>query len=147
MNTITMFTIGFTQKSAKEFFEMLKQANIKRVIDIRLNNVSQLAGFSKRDDLVYFLRELCECEYLHQTLLAPTKDILDDYKKKRIGWPEYEKRFNALLIVREAHKLHSLSDLDMSCLLCSEVKPDKCHRRLVAEYFQKHLGGLNIQHL
>lgn len=147
MNAITLFTIGFTAKSAETFFETLKQAGIIRVIDIRLNNVSQLAGFSKRDDLMYFLREICGCGYRHQPLLAPTKEILDDYKQKRIDWTAYERQFNDLLKIRKAHTLLSPSDLDMACLLCSESTADKCHRRLVAEYFQHHLDGLKVHHL
>jgi len=147
MNAITLFTIGFTGKSAETFFKTLKQAGIIRVIDIRLNNVSQLAGFSKRDNLMYFLREICACGYQHQPLLAPTKEILGDYKQKRIDWTAYERQFNDLLKIRKAHTLLSPSDLDMACLLCSEPTADKCHRRLVAEYFQNNLDGIKIHHL
>ena len=111
MNKIQLFTIGFTKKNANTFFTKLKKAEVNHLIDIRLNNVSQLAGFAKRDDLEYFLRELCDCEYIHLPLLAPTKDILDSYKNKTISWPEYEKRFNDLLVARKAHTLIKLSEL------------------------------------
>ena len=99
MSNINVFTIGFTKKNAEVFFTKLKEAGVKKIIDIRLNNVSQLSGFAKKDDLAFFLRELCNCRYRHEPLLAPTKDILDGYKKKKIDWSEYEKRFKDLLKV------------------------------------------------
>lgn len=147
MNKIILFTIGFTKKSAKTFFEKIKEAGVDKVIDIRLNNVSQLAGFAKKDDLKYFLNVICNCDYLHKPLLAPTKEILDSYKRKEISWPEYEKQFNNLLKDRKAQNLMSLSELHMACLLCSEPTPDKCHRRLVAEYLKMHFNKIEIQHL
>ena len=88
-----IYTIGFTQKNAAEFFETLRRAGIRRVIDVRLNNTSQLAGFTKRDDLEYFLEQICQAAYDHQPELSPTKEILDGYKKKEIPWEEYEARF------------------------------------------------------
>ena len=147
MNKIQLFTIGFTKKNAKTFFTKLKKANVKRILDIRLNNVSQLAGFAKRDDLEYFLRELCDCEYVHVPLLAPTKEILDGYKNKKLSWSEYEKRFNDLIITRKAHTLVTSSELQNACLLCSEPTPDRCHRRLVAEYLRHHFDNIEINHL
>ena len=147
MNKIMLFTIGFTKKSAETFFRKIEKAGIEKIIDIRLNNVSQLAGFAKKDDLIYFLKKICECSYRHEPLLAPTKEILDGYKKKEIAWSEYEKRFNDLLKVREAHALVSSSELHRACLLCSEPTPDKCHRRLVAEYLKNHLDYIEIHHL
>ena len=147
MNKIQLFTIGFTKKNAKTFFTKLKKANVKRILDIRLNNVSQLAGFAKRDDLEYFLRELCDCEYVHVPLLAPTKEILDGYKNKNLSWSEYEKRFNDLIITRKAHTLVTSSELQNTCLLCSEPTPDRCHRRLVAEYLRHHFDNIEINHL
>lgn len=147
MNKINLFTIGFTKKNAETFFGKLGKAGVEKIIDIRLNNVSQLAGFAKKDDLIYFLKKICGCNYMHEPLLAPTKEILDGYKKKEIDWPEYQKRFNDLLKTRKAHTLVSSSELHMACLLCSEPTPDKCHRRLVAEYLKNHFGDIEIQHL
>ena len=143
-----IYTIGFTKKSAKEFFNALRKAEIKRLIDIRLSNSSQLAGFAKRDDLAFFLRELCDAEYMHKPILAPTKEILDGYKKKRISWGEYEQRFKKLMADR---KVEEVIDKDLfnvpAVLLCSEPKPDKCHRRLVAEYLKEKWGETTIIHL
>jgi len=147
MNKIELFTIGFTKKNAETFFRKIEKAGVKKIIDIRLNNVSQLAGFAKKDDLVFFLKELCECGYRHEPLLAPTKDILDGYKKKKIDWTEYEKRFIDLLKARNAHTLVSSLELHKACLLCSEPTPEKCHRRLVAEYLKTHLKNIKISHL
>lgn len=147
MTKINLFTIGFTKKNAETFFVKLGKAGVEKIIDIRLNNVSQLAGFAKKDDLIYFLKKICDCDYIHEPLLAPTKEILDGYKKKEIGWPEYEKRFNDLLKTRKAHTLVSSSELHMACLLCSEPTPDKCHRRLVAEYLKNHFDSIEIKHL
>jgi len=147
MNKIKLFTIGFTKKNAETFFGKLEKSGIEKLIDIRLNNVSQLAGFAKKDDLKYFLKKICDCAYAHEPFLAPTKEILDAYKKKEISWLEYEKRFNDLLIYRKAHTLMSSTDLNMTCLLCSEPTPEKCHRRLVAEYYKKSFQHIEIIHL
>ena len=147
MPSIKLYTIGFTQKSAEAFFSAIKNAGIKRVFDIRLNNVSQLAGFAKRDDLIFFLDRLCGCEYKHIPLMAPTDDILEDFRKKRIGWPGYEIRFNTLIQERKIEKIVSPRTLHKTCLLCSEPEPDKCHRRLVAEYLSKKFDGIEIKHL
>jgi len=147
MNKEKLFTIGFTKKSAEEFFTRLRNAGVKRLIDVRLNNVSQLAGFAKRDDLAYFLKVICDCDYRHEPLLAPTKEILDAYKKKQMDWEEYEQRFGKLLERRQAHRLVTPDELRNSCLLCSESTPEKCHRRLVAEFLAKIFDGLEIYHL
>jgi len=147
MNQAKLFTIGFTKKSAEVFFNKLRTAGVKRLIDVRLNNVSQLAGFAKRDDLAYFLKAICDCEYRHEPFLAPTKEILDEYKKKEIGWDEYEKRFVKLLKERQAHLLVTPDELREACLLCSEPTPGKCHRRLVAEFFVNRFDGMEIYHL
>ena len=147
MNKIKLFTIGFTKKNAETFFEKLKKSGIVKLIDIRLNSVSQLAGFTKKDDLKYFLKIICDCDYVHEPLLSPTKEILDAYKKKEITWPEYERRFNDLLISRKTHTLMNSSELYMACLLCSEPTPEKCHRRLVAEFFKNSFENIEIIHL
>lgn len=147
MSRIKLHTIGFTKKKAKTFFEVLKKAHVKRVIDIRLNNVSQLAGFAKRDDLTFFLKELCGCDYQHLPLMAPTKNILDDYKKKKIGWSEYEVQFDKLMEERKVETMITRDELDGACLLCSEPTAERCHRRLVAEYLKEKLGNIDIKHL
>jgi len=142
-----IYTIGFTGKSAKEFFTKLEDAKVKRILDIRLKNTSQLAGFAKKDDLKYFLMKINGIEYLHIPELAPTENIMESYKKKKINWKEYEMNLNMLLAERKVEdKMRNvLSEGD--CLLCSEEKPDFCHRRLVAEYLQKKLGGCTVIHL
>jgi uncharacterized protein (DUF488 family) len=144
---INLFTIGFTQKTAQKFFETLKEAGVKQVIDTRLNNVSQLAGFSKRADLEYFLKTIVGIDYVHILELAPTQDILDEFKKNKGDWSVYERKFLQLMSNRQVENKVSLSQLDGACLLCSEAKPHHCHRRLVAEYFNKKWGTLNINHL
>jgi len=143
----TLYTIGFTKKKAEQFFELIKKNNIKCLIDIRLNNVSQLAGFAKRDDLKYFLKQLCNCDYRHMPEIAPTKEILDGYKKKRISWDEYVVQYGALIKRRKIESKLSLNELDGSCFLCSEPTADMCHRRLAAEYLKKHYKELKIKHL
>lgn len=143
-----IYTIGFTKKSAEEFFESLRRAGIRRVIDVRLNNSSQLASFTKRGNIEYLLRELCDAEYLHMPELSPTKDILDDYKKKRISWDDYEKRFNALLAERRIEETVDRHLFDMpAVLLCSEPEPDRCHRRLVAEYLKNKWDEVVLTHI
>ena len=132
------FTIGFTQKSADKFFTLIKNNNISRIIDVRLNNVSQLAGFAKRDDLKDFLSELCDADYIHLEELAPTKDILDDYKKKIITWEVYEEKFINLIAKRNIERIVDKSLLDNGCLLCSEHNPHHCHRRVVVDYLNHH---------
>ena len=144
---MTLFTIGFTKKSAEDFFARLRSSGAKRILDVRLNNVSQLAGFAKKDDLKYFLREMCGMEYIHLPLLAPTQEMLDLYRKEKGDWPAYERQFSELIAVREIEKNVDKETLADACLLCSEDKPEHCHRRLVAEYFRKHSPDLEIVHL
>jgi uncharacterized protein (DUF488 family) len=142
-----ILTIGFTQKSAEQFFTALQRARVKRVVDVRLNNQSQLAGFSKKDDLSYFLRSIAGIDYIHQTILAPTQEMLDAYKKAKGDWSEYEKRFLELIAKREIERQLDRDLIDNGCLLCSEDQPHHCHRRLVAEYLQRKWGGIKIEHL
>lgn len=144
---IDLYTIGFTQKTAQQFFDTLVSNGVRRVIDTRLNNVSQLAGFTKRNDLKYFLKTIDNIEYIHILDMAPTKDILDAYKKNNGDWDIYEKEFLKLIQQRKIEKKVSLDILEGSCLLCSEAKPHHCHRRLVAEYLVQKLGNINIHHL
>ena len=141
-----IFTIGFTKSTAERFFGRLKVAGAKKVVDVRLNNISQLAGFAKRDDLRYFAKEICGMEYQHSPNLAPTKDILDKYKKESGDWSEYERKFLDLMKERRIENMDRKT-LDGSCMLCSEDKPHHCHRRLVAEYLKAHWDDVEIIHL
>jgi uncharacterized protein (DUF488 family) len=144
---VTIFTIGFTRKSAETFFTRLENAGVTRLLDVRLNNVSQLAGFTKRDDLRYFARAICKIEYLHLVELAPTSEILDPYKKQKNGdWELYERQFLDLMRSRQIENTPR-EILDGGCLLCSEEKPHHCHRRLVAEYLKEHWRDVQIEHL
>jgi uncharacterized protein (DUF488 family) len=145
--TINLFTIGFTQKTAQKFFDDLQKAGVKRVIDTRLNNVSQLAGFSKKADLEYFLKVIGGIDYVHVLDLAPTQDILDEYKKKKVDWTIYEQKFRQLISSRRIETKVSPDVINNACLLCSEAKPHNCHRRLVAEYLKEKWGNVNICHL
>lgn len=142
-----LFTIGFTKKSAEAFFTKLKLSGAKRVVDVRLNNVSQLAGFAKRNDLEFFLREICHMDYVHLPELAPTQDILDEYKKNKGDWAVYEQKFLELMRKREIEKRVDPAVIADGCLLCSEDKPHHCHRRLVAEYLKSHWGDVEISHI
>jgi uncharacterized protein (DUF488 family) len=144
---MNIFTIGFTKKSAKKFFEMLRASGAKRVVDVRLNNVSQLAGFAKKDDLAYFLREICGMDYIHLPALAPTQEMLDQYKKQHGDWKAYELRFLELMKQRRIEETISKDAVADGCLLCSEDKPHHCHRRLVAEYLKQHWGDVDVSHL
>ena len=132
---MNIYTIGFTQKSARQFFGLLDSYSISTIIDIRLNNKSQLAGFTKGDDLNYFLDVICGCNYQHRIEFAPSKDIFDNYKKKIIDWGEYARQYNSLMNSRKAVQtfMNEFSQLDNICLLCSEPTPERCHRRLFAE--------------
>jgi uncharacterized protein (DUF488 family) len=145
---VEVYSIGFTKKTAEQFFGTLGKAGIRRLLDVRLKNASQLAGFTKREDLEYFLREICAAEYRHEPQLAPTKEMLDDYKKRNGSWEEYENRFLALMADRKVEeKLDSGIFAVPTVLLCSEPKPDHCHRRLVLEYLQQKWSNLTIHHL
>ncbi len=147
MSKIRLYTIGFTKKSAEDFFEALKKMKIKTLIDIRLNNTAQILGFSKEKHLPYFLKEICSCAYVHLPEWAPTQEILDSYKKKQSTWETYEKQFGFLLSQRDIISKASQMDLDNACLLCSEPTADKCHRRLVAEHLADNIDGLSIWHI
>jgi uncharacterized protein (DUF488 family) len=140
-------TIGFTHKKAEEFFTRLQKSGVKRVVDVRLNNVSQLAGFSKRDDLQYFLKAILGIEYVHLPVLAPTQDILDEYKKNKGDWKVYEEKFLRLIQSRRIENEVPQEVINEGCLLCSEDKPHFCHRRLVAEYLRSKWKDVRIEHL
>lgn len=142
-----VFTIGFTKKPARRFFGLLRTSGARRVVDVRLNNVSQLAGFAKRDDLSYFLAEICGMDYVHVPALAPTKQLLDDYRKRGGDWSAYETLFVDLMRARRIERTVAQEAISDGCLLCSEDTPDHCHRRLVVEYLDRHWGGLHVTHL
>lgn len=142
-----ILTIGFTKKSAERFFETLTKSGAKRVVDVRLNNGSQLAGFAKKDDLAYFLDQICHIDYRHVPTLAPTKEMLDGYKKNGGSWDDYERKFLALMAECRIEEKLERELLEDACLLCSEDKPYHCHRRLVAEYLKEHWGDVEIEHL
>jgi uncharacterized protein (DUF488 family) len=140
-------TIGFTKTTAEKFFNRIQKAAVRRVLDVRLNNVSQLAGFAKKDDLRYFLRSICSVDYMHRPELAPTQEMLDAYKKNGGDWAAYEQSFLELMARRRVEDLVPRESVDGACLLCSEDKPHYCHRRLVAEYLRSKWGELSIEHL
>lgn len=142
-----LFTIGFTKKSAETFFTRIKGAGVKKLIDVRLNNVSQLAGFTKKADLNFFTKEICHIDYLHMTQLAPTQDILTAYKTNKGDWGIYERQFLKLMEERKIEETIPLEKLDGGCLLCSEEKPHHCHRRLVAEYLRGKWENVEIEHI
>ena len=142
-----IFTIGYAGKDARQFFSILKQAGIKKVIDVRLYNTSQLAGFTKKQDLEYFLQTIIGAEYIHLPIMAPTKQLLNGYKKGLISWQQYETQFKEIISQRQIERYIKPQDADMSCFLCSEAKADKCHRRLVAEYLTEHWQNISIHHL
>jgi uncharacterized protein (DUF488 family) len=145
---VEIYTIGFTQKSARQFFDILKGNGIRRVIDIRLHNSGQLAGFTKQHDLEYFLAEICGAEYVHEPRLAPTKELLSDYRAGRRSWQDYERIFEGLLVERQIAGTLDQALFDRpAVLLCSEPTADQCHRRLVAEHLQRHWDGVTIHHL
>lgn len=143
-----IYTIGFTKKNAESFFDFLRKSNITTLVDVRLNNVSQLAGFAKRDDLKFFLKELCDADYVHAPELAPTKELLSGYKKGDISWDAYEDKFLNLMAQRNIEKTVQPELLDNGCLLCSEHEPHLCHRRLVVEYLNDNSDlDLEVKHL
>jgi uncharacterized protein (DUF488 family) len=145
---VEIFTIGFTKSSAADFFGRLKRAGVRKLVDVRLNNRSQLAAFAKKDDLEFFLAEICAARYEHQPLLAPTQDMLDAYKKNGGDWSVYERQFLDLMRERRIESALSPQDFqEATVLLCSEATPENCHRRLVVEYLQTHWPDVRAIHL
>lgn len=142
-----LYTIGFTKKSASTFFGLLQKSGAGQLVDVRLNNVSQLAGFAKRDDLAFFVKELCGMDYRHELRLAPTQTMLDSYKKHGASWADYERLFVDLITERRVEAVIPPETLDNAVLLCSEATPHQCHRRLVAEYLAERWDGVTIEHL
>ena len=146
---IKIYTLGFTKKTAKQFFSILNENNIDTVVDVRLNNSSQLAGFSKYPDIEFFLDKICNIKYRHDLHFAPNDSTLTRYKKKQISWEEYEKEFAQTMLERKitAYIRANYTSKDSICLLCSEPTPENCHRRLVANYFKESLHEAQIIHL
>ena len=144
---IRIFTMGFTKKNAEQFFTLLKKNGIKKLVDIRLNNHSQLAGFTKGEDLKYFLKEIAGIDYVHELDFAPTKELLKKYQDKGMSWSEYEMEFKQILESRMTNRSIDPNDYDLSCFLCSEPTPEKCHRRLVVEYLKNRFQGIDVIHI
>lgn len=143
---MNLYTIGFSQKSAEEFFNILKLNNVIRLIDIRLNNKSQLAGFTNVKHLPYFLK-IHDIEYLYRPDYAPSKELLDGYKKKSISWDEYEVKYKKILAQRNVIEKVDWKIISDAVLLCSEPTAEKCHRRLLAEYLAQNNSEIKIKHL
>ncbi len=144
---IKLYTIGFTGKSARQFFELLEKNRVKKIIDTRISNSSQLSGFAKGKDLEFFAGRLANIDYEHELKFAPTRELLDKYRQKKITWDEYTTEYLQLLAARKVKEEVNVEDLYECCLLCSEHSPEKCHRRLLAEYLQKDHPELQIIHL
>jgi uncharacterized protein (DUF488 family) len=135
---ITLYTIGFTKKRAEQFFNLLRNNGVKQLVDVRISNSSQLAGFAKGKDLEYFTNEICHIPYKHIIDFAPTKQLLDQWHKHEVNWPEYTEIYTNILKSREIIKKYGVKSFDSTCFLCSEDTPEQCHRRLLAEYMQEH---------
>ncbi len=144
---MTLYTIGSGKKSARDFFTLLRQNGVRRLIDIRLNNTSQLAGYTKKPDLEYFLEAIAGIGYLHLTDFAPAESLMEGYKSKQIGWPEYEREYARLLDARQAFDKTDPALFAGACLLCSEPSAARCHRRLLAEQLAARIPALEIVHL
>lgn len=148
MTTAQVSTIGFTQTTAESFFGRLLRAGVTKIIDVRLHNTSQLAGFAKAADLAYFLKKIGDIQYIHEPLLAPTDAMLKSYKKEKGDWTLYERQFMHLMAERQIEKRLKPELFNGACLLCSEAKPHHCHRRLVCEYLDdKWPSTLTVKHL
>lgn len=142
-----LFTIGFTKKSAEKFFELLRSSGAKRVVDVRLSNASQLAGFAKQQDLPYFLDRICGLGYVHLPILTPTREMRDGYRNGKLTWDAYARQFLDLMRERQIESAVPPQLIADGCLLCSEAKPHYCHRRLIAEYLDRHWGDITVRHL
>jgi len=143
-----IFTIGFTKKSAATFFGLLQMHNMDALLDIRLKPNSQLAGYAKQRDLKYFLKEICAAEYQHHLDLAPSEETFSQFRSDK-NWDSLQQSYLAEI---EERKIATTLDQQLfseknTVLLCSEHKPDKCHRRLLAEYLQQQWPDVEIVHL
>lgn len=144
---IKLYTIGFTKKPAEKFFSLIRDAGVKKIVDTRINNVSQLAGFAKGSDLKFFAKEIGNISYEHNVDFAPSKELLSRYRNKEMTWLEYETEYLNLLDMRKIAQKTDIEKLHENCLLCSEHTPEKCHRRLLAEYLKHVKGEIEIIHL
>ncbi len=144
---IKLYTIGFTGKPAEKFFNLLRNSGVKKIVDTRINNVSQLAGFAKGSDLKFFAKEIGDISYEHNIDFAPTKELLTRYRNKKMTWEEYEIEYLNLLDMRKIASKTDIEKLHENCLLCSEHSPEKCHRRLLAEYLKHVKSDVEIIHL
>lgn len=144
---IKLYTIGFTGKTAEDFFSLLKKSEVNKIVDTRINNFSQLSGFAKGNDLKFFAKEIAGISYDHKVDFAPTKEILANYRNKKMNWKEYEDAYLNLLDMRKIIQKVNIEDLHQNCLLCSEHTPEKCHRRLLAEYLKNVRNDIDIVHL
>ncbi len=145
---ITFYTIGFTKKSAEHFFNLLCDNHVMQLVDVRISNSSQLAGFAKGKDLEFFLKVICHIPYKHVIDFAPTKELLDKWHKQEVSWIEYETIYTSILKERDILRKHGIKQFDGSCFLCSEETPENCHRRLLVEYMKKHsTEDVRIVHL
>lgn len=142
-----LYTIGFTKKSAEQFFDLLIKNKVEKIVDTRINNTSQLAGYAKNPDLQFFAKKIGNMDYQHEMDFAPTKELLAKYRKKEMTWEEYEIEYLNLLDMRKIAKKTNIETLHKHCLLCSEHTAEKCHRRLLAEYFQAVKSDVKIIHL
>jgi len=146
---MNLYTIGFTKKSARAFFELLKTNGVEMLVDIRLNNSSQLAGFSKGSDLEYFLNKICSCGYRHEIIFAPTKEIMEGFKAKKISFEQFAKLYSELMNTRDAldYFTKNYAGFKNVCLLCSEDTPDHCHRQVLANLLVKAIPKSSVKHL
>ena len=144
---IQLYTIGFTKKNAEQFFHLLTSNNVQKIVDTRINNTSQLAGFAKADDLAFFAKTIAKIDYHHEIDFAPTKELLSKYRKGEISWEEYEVEYLNLIDMRKVARKVDIEKLHANCLLCSEHTAEKCHRRLLAEYFKAANNDVEIVHL
>jgi len=143
-----IYTIGFSKKTAPQFFGALRNAGIERCLDVRISNTSQLAGFTKQSDLPFFLQELCGAEYVAEPLLAPTLDLMRSFRQGRTGWEEYARGYRRLITARRIEDRLDRHVFDIpTVLLCVEATPEHCHRLLVVEYLQEKWGDLSVKHL
>lgn len=145
---ITLYTVGFTKKSAEQFFNLLRDNQVKQLVDVRISNGSQLSGFAKGKDLEFFVKEICHIPYDHITDFAPTKELLDKWHKQKVTWQEYEDIYTAMLKDRDILRKYGIRQFDRACFLCSEATAENCHRRLLAEYMKNHSAEeVTIVHL
>lgn len=135
---ITLYTIGFTKKSAEQFFNLIRDNHVKQLVDVRIGNSSQLAGFAKGKDLEFFVNEICHIPYKHITDFAPSKDLLDKWHKQEVTWDEYQDVYTNMLKERDVIRKYGVKCFDGSCFLCSEDTPEQCHRRLLVEYMKRN---------